>query len=84
MRRLAISLALGMSLLAASASAALAVGFHQHYLTTPSGEVVLIAQGVCSHELQHAIDNLHEHFHLGAPTEAFTDNPIAFSAGACP
>lgn len=84
MRRFVISLALGASLLAASASATLAVGLHQHYLTTPSGEVVVIAQGICANDLQNPIDNLHEHFHLGAPAAAFGTNPIVFGVGGCP
>jgi hypothetical protein len=84
MRRFVISLALGASLLAASASATLAIGLHQHYLTTPSGEVVMIAKGICANDLQNAIDNLHEHFHLGAPTGAFAGNPITFTVGTCP
>lgn len=84
MRRHLIALLSAGLLLLASGSATLAVGFHQHYVTTPSGEVVPIAQGVCHNQLQDAIDNLHEHVHFGAPTDAFASNPIAFTAGACP
>lgn len=84
MRRHLIAPVTAAVLLLASASATLAVGFHQHYLTTPSGEVVPIAQGVCLNELQEPIDNLHEHVHFGAPADAFGSNPISFAAGACP
>jgi hypothetical protein len=84
MRRLLGPLFAGAALIALSASPTLAVGLHQHYLTLPSGQVVEIAAGICANDLQIAIDNLHEHFHLGSPTEAFADNPVAFSVTGCP
>lgn len=85
MRRLILAAVTSSLLLLTFASTTLAVGFHQHYITTPSGQVVPIAQGVCKNELQNAIDNLHANVHFGAPTEAFASNPIGFSAVApCP
>lgn len=84
MRRLFAPLLAGALLLGLSASPTLAVGFHQHYLTLPSGQVVAIAGGICKNGLQHAIDNLHANFHLGSPTAAFATNPVGFSAGGCP
>ncbi|HSL97527.1 MAG TPA: hypothetical protein VK831_03050 [Candidatus Deferrimicrobiaceae bacterium] len=84
MRRFIASILAGSAILVLSASPTLAVGLHQHYLTTPSDELVPIARGVCENDLQSAIDNLHVHVHLGAPTEAFSTNGIEFSAGSCP
>ena len=83
MRRLVISTVLASMLVLGVASTASAVSLHQHYVTTPSGEVVPIAQGVCMNDLQNAVDNLHANVHFGAPATAFGSNPIAFSAGAC-
>lgn len=85
MRRLILAALTSGLLLLTVASTTMAVGFHQHYITTPSGEVVPIALGVCQNELQNAIDNLHANVHFGAPTQAFATNPIGFSAVApCP
>lgn len=84
MRRLLAPLLAGAALLALAATPTLAVGLHQHYLTLPSGQVVEIAVGICENDLQAAIDNLHEHFHLGSPTAAFAENPVAFSVTGCP
>jgi hypothetical protein len=84
MRRFLIAAITSGLLLLALASTALAVPFHQHYITTPSGEVVPIAQGICKNDLQQAIDNLHEHVHFGAPTQAFATNPVAFTVTGCP
>lgn len=83
MRQLFVSTAISAVVLMVSASATLAVGLHQHYITTPSGKVVVIAPGICRMDLQGPIDNLHENFHLGAPIAAFATNPISFTAGAC-
>jgi hypothetical protein len=84
MRRLLAPLLAGAALLPLAATPTLAVGLHQHYLTLPSGQVVEIAVGICENDLQGAIDNLHEHFHLGSPTAAFAENPVAFSVTGCP
>lgn len=84
MRRLIAAILSSSAIVVLSASPALAVGLHQHYLTTPSSELVPIARGVCKNDLQAAIDNLHAHVHLGAPTEAFSTNGIEFSAASCP
>jgi hypothetical protein len=84
MRRLLAPILAVAALVALSASPTLAVGLHQHYLTLPSGQVVEIAAGICKNDLQSAIDNLHEQFHLGSPTAAFAENPVAFSVTACP
>ena len=84
MHQLFVSIATSAAVLMVSASATLAVGLHQHYITTPSGQVVVIAPGICRMDLQGPIDNLHENFHLGAPFVAFATNPILFKAGAFP
>jgi Ni,Fe-hydrogenase III small subunit len=84
MRRLLAPLLAGALLLPLAVTPTLAVGLHQHYLTLPSGQVVEIAVGICENDLQGAIDNLHEHFHLGSPTAAFAENPVAFSVTGCP
>jgi hypothetical protein len=84
MRRLLVPLLAGAALIALAASPTLAVGLHQHYLTLPSGQVVEIAAGICKNDLQTAIDNLHDNFHLGSPTAAFAGNPVGFSATGCP
>ncbi len=84
MHRLGISTFVAALLLALSASTALAVPLHQHYIVTPSGEAAAIAQGICMNDLQTAVDQLHANVHFGAPTEAFATNPVGFSAGACP
>lgn len=70
-------------LLLASGSAANAVPPHQHYLTTPSGEVVPIALGICANELNTALEQLHANVHLGAPADAFASNPVSLSTGSC-
>ncbi len=84
MRRIFLAAFTSGLLLLVLASTALAVPFHQHYITTPSGEVVPIAQGICKNDLQQAIDNLHANVHFGAPTQAFVANPIGFSTSGCP
>lgn len=83
MRRLVISTLLASMLVLGLASTASAVTLHQHFITTPSGEVVPIAQGVCMNNLQNALENLHANVHFGAPAAAFGSNPIAFAPGAC-
>lgn len=83
MRRLLAPLFAGAVLIALSAGPTLAVGLHQHYLTLPSGQRVEIAAGICKNDLQNAIDNLHENFHFGSPTEAFAGNPVEFSVTGC-
>jgi hypothetical protein len=84
MRRLLAPLLAGAALIALSASPTFAVGLHQHYLTLPSGQVVEIAKGICKNDLQAAIDNLHDNFHLSSPAAAFAGNPVAFSVTGCP
>ena len=84
MRRLIAPILAAAALLAVAAAPTLAVGLHQHYLTLPSGEIVEIAQGICKNDLQAAIDNLHDNFHLGSPNDAFGENPVVFSLSGCP
>lgn len=84
MRRLIAPVFAVAALLALAVTPTFAVGLHQHYLTLPSGQTVSIAGGVCMNDLQNAIDNLHDNFHLGSPTAAFAENPVTFSAGGCP
>lgn len=86
MRQLIAAALTAATILAISASSALAVPLHQHYVHTPSGQVVPIANAVCGNELQNAIDNLHANVHLGAPTAAFAmdQNPVGFSVSPCP
>jgi hypothetical protein len=79
MRRLFLAVVTAGLILLSTATATLAVPFHQHYITTPSGEVVPIALGVCTNGLQNAIDNLHANVHLGAPGQAFSSNPITLT-----
>lgn len=84
MRRLVLSTITAGILVLFSLSATLAVGLHQHVITTPSGQQAWIAQGICKNDLQEPIDNLHERFHQGAPAQAFATNPVAFVAQGCP
>lgn len=85
MRRLLIATMTAGLLTLGTAASTLAVPLlHQHYLTTPSGNVVAIARGICKNQIQAAIDNLHPNVHLGAPGAAFASNPIALTTGACP
>lgn len=84
MRRLVISTIAASMLLLGAVSTALAVPLHQHYVTTPSGQVVPIAQGVCMNDLQNAVDNLHANVHQGAPAAAFASNPVGLTSGPCP
>lgn len=79
MRRFIIATLSAGLIMLASAASALAVPLHQHYITTPSGEVVPIAGGICKNELQTALDNLHANVHLGAPGKAFTTNPVTLT-----
>ncbi len=86
MRRLIAAAFTAAAMTALVTSSALAVPLHQHYISTPGGGSVPIAHGICANELQTAIDNLHAHVHLGAPTTAFAmeANPIGFSVSSCP
>ena len=84
MRRIVTALLTATLLLAFSVSATLAVGFHQHLVTTPSGQQASIAQGICANRLQNAIDNLHANVHLGAPADAFATNGVSIVATSCP
>ena len=84
MRRLVTSTLTATLLLLLSVSATLAVPLHQHVMTTPSGQEVWIAQGICKNSIQNGIDNLHANFHLGAPAEAFATNGISFVVTGCP
>ena len=84
MRRIVLSIVTAALLTMLSVSATLAVGFHQHVVTTPSGQQAWIAQGICKNDLQNAIDNLHANFHLGAPAAAFATNGVSFAVAGCP
>ncbi|HEX7196512.1 MAG TPA: hypothetical protein VF364_06725 [Candidatus Limnocylindria bacterium] len=84
MRHLFLAILTAGLLLALSVTSTLAVGLHQHYITTPSGAVVPIAQGICANHLQTAIDQLHANVHLGEPGQAFASNPVALHVGSCP
>lgn len=85
MRRLVLSVLTSAIVLLATASAALAVPLHQHELTSPSGNAVQIAKGICKNDLQRAIDNLHMNVHLGTPgQQAWANNGVSLAVVPCP
>ncbi len=69
----------------ATAGPAMALNPHRHLLTTPGTEDVEIFQGYCRGDApERALENVHENFHAGAPTEAFATNPVDERAAPCP
>ncbi len=58
---------------------------HRHLLDTPGAEDIEIFQGFCRGAApEGALENVHENFHLGQPTEAFDSIPVNESVAPCP
>ena len=86
MRRIiALVTVAAMMVLVVSPAQAQDISLHRHLLTTPGTSDIEVAQGICKQELlEPALVNVHEHFHLGQPTQAFLTNPVSEVAVACP
>ena len=73
MRRLGSVAFLASITVLAHAGAASATGVpnHDHFLTTPGGDVVQVGPHVCANPeaLHRAFHNFHDHVHTGAPTD---------------
>jgi hypothetical protein len=85
-RIIALVTVAAMMTLVASPLQAQEITLHEHVLATPGTSDVELAQGICKQGLlEPALVNVHEHFHLGKPTEAFATNPVDESVVApCP
>lgn len=70
-------------LLSASATLAADVPLHQHTLTTPSGNEVQFAGGICKNRLQTPMNNLHMNVHLGSPGDAWRANGFSLDIAFC-
>ncbi len=88
MKRLSVAVVAAWVVLATTVVPAAAAPLHQHFITTPSGQVISLAPSFClmpaifgeGAQAHIALENLHQHFHMGAPVEiAFVNNPIFFS-----
>ena len=85
MRRIvALITVAAMMVLVASPAQAQEISLHRHLLSTPGASNIEVAQGICKQGLlEPALVNVHEHFHLGQPTEAFATNPVDEVAVPC-
>jgi len=84
-RIIALITVAAMLVLVASPAQAQEISLHRHLLTTPGASDIELAQGICKEGLlEPTLVNVHEHFHLGEPTEAFATNPVSEEAVACP
>lgn len=85
MRRIvALITAAAMIVLAASPAQAQEISLHRHLLSNPGASNIEVARGICKQGLlEPTLVNVHENFHLGHPTEAFTTNPVDEVAAPC-
>lgn len=85
MHRFATSLLAATALAVAASASALAndVPLHQHHLTTPGGNEVEFARGICKNELQTPMNNLHRQVHLGSPGDAWAENGFSLRIVFC-
>lgn len=88
MRRIiALITVAAMLVFVASPAQASHVELHRHLLNPPGTTEVELARGFCKQGLEDpALHNVHEHFHLGQPTEAFEkeNNKVSERAAPCP
>jgi hypothetical protein len=83
-RLFAVASVTSVGVLASAAGSASADGVpnHDHFLTTPSGDVVQVGPPVCEHPdvLHEAFHNFHDNVHTGAPTST---GAVAISRVLC-
>jgi len=84
-RRIIALITVAAMLVLVASPAQAQITLHRHLLTTPGASDIELAQGICKEGLlEPTLVNVHEHFHLGEPTDAFATNPVSEEAVACP